>query len=86
MASPNAIAAIGRAILSLLAAAVPKPEFAGAAFESYQSKNLQQPMEEGIALYLYRVTPGGMVRNLPPRIGLDGRRFRRRCPSTSTIS
>lgn len=80
MASPNAIAAVGRAILSLLAAAVPKPEFAGAAFESYQAKSFLQPMEEGIALYLYRVTPGGMVRNLPPRVGLDGRRFRPSMP------
>ena len=80
MASPYAIAAVGRAILSLLAAAVPKPEFAGAAFELYQSKHLQAPMEEGVALYLYRVTPGGMVRNLPPRIGLDGRRYRPSMP------
>jgi uncharacterized protein DUF4255 len=80
MASPNAIAAVGRAILSILAAAVPKPEFAGAAFELYQSKHLQQPMEEGVGLYLYRVTPGSAVRNLPPRTGLDGRRYRPSMP------
>lgn len=80
MASPYAISAVGRAILSLLAAAVPKPEFAGAAFELYQSKNLQSPMEEGVGLYLYRITPGGSVRNLPPRTGLDGRRFRPSMP------
>jgi len=80
MASPNAIAAVGRAILSLLAAAVPKPEFAGAAFELYQSKHLQAPMEEGVGLYLYRVTPGGSLRNLPPRTGSDGRRFRPSMP------
>jgi hypothetical protein len=80
MASPNAIAAVGRALLSLLAAAVPKPEFAGAAFELYQSKHLQSPMEEGVGLYLYRVTPGGSLRNLPPRMGPDGRRFRPSMP------
>ncbi|MBV8519276.1 MAG: DUF4255 domain-containing protein [Acidobacteria bacterium] len=80
MAGPYAIAAIGKAILSMLAAAVPKPEFAGAAFELYQSKNLQSPMEEGIALYLHRVTPGSVVRNLPPRVGLDGRRYRPSMP------
>lgn len=80
MASPNAIAAVGRAILSMLAAAVPKPEFAGAAFELYQSKHLQAPMEEGVGLYLYRITPGGSVRNLPPRVGLDGRRYQPSMP------
>jgi hypothetical protein len=80
MASPNAIAAVGRAILSMLAAATPKPEFAGAAFELYQSKNLQQPMEEGVGLYLYRVTPGSTMRNLSPRTGPDGRRYRPSMP------
>ena len=70
MASANAIAAVGRAILSMLAAAVPKPEFAGATFELYQSKHLQAPMEEGIGLYLYRITPAarcGTCRRAPDR-------------------
>ena len=80
MASPYAIAAVGRAILAVLAAAVPKPEFAGASFELYQSKHLQAPMEEGIGLYLYRVTPGGSIRNFPPRTGLDGKRYRPSMP------
>ena len=59
MAGQYAIAAVGKAILAVLAAAVPKPEFAGAAFELYQSRNIQSPMEEGVALYLYRVNPSG---------------------------
>lgn len=80
MAGPYAIAAIGKAILSMLAAAVPKPEFAGATFELYQSKHLQSPMEEGVALYLHRLTPGSTLRNLPPRVGLDGRRYRPSIP------
>jgi Pvc16 N-terminal domain len=80
MAGPYAIAAVGKAILSMLAAAVPKPEFTGATFELYQSKNLQAPMEEGVSLYLHRITPGSALRNLPPRIGLDGRRFRPSMP------
>jgi hypothetical protein len=75
MAGPYAIAAVGKAILSLLASAIPKPEFAGAQLELYQSKHLQAPMEEGIALYLHRVTPGNNVRNLPPRVNASGRRF-----------
>jgi hypothetical protein len=80
MASPYAIAAVGKAILSMLAAAAPKPEFSGATFELYQSKNLQHPMEEGVSLYLHRLTPATSLRNLPPRIGLDGRRFRPSLP------
>lgn len=76
MAGPYAIAAVGKAILSLLAAAVPKPEFAGAAFELYQSKHLQAPMEEGISLYLHRVVPSVNMRNLPPRVAVDGRRYK----------
>jgi hypothetical protein len=75
MAGPFAIGAVGKTILALLAAAAP-PEFAGAAFELYQSKDLQHPMPEGISLYLHRVTTANDVRNLPPRVGLDGRRFR----------
>jgi hypothetical protein len=76
MARPYAIAAVGKAILALLAAARPTPEFAGAEFELYQGRNFAAPMDEGISLYLYRITPGSHTRNLPPRVELDGRRFR----------
>jgi hypothetical protein len=75
MAGPFAIAAVGKAILSLLAAAAPS-EFSSAAFELYQSKDLQAPMSEGISLYLHRVTAANDVRNLPPRVAPNGRRFR----------
>lgn len=76
MAGPFAIAAVGKTILSLLSAAAPQPEFSGSAFELYQSKDLQHPMPEGISLYLHRVTAANNIRNLPPRVGVDGRRFR----------
>lgn len=71
MASPYAIAAIGKAILSLLSSAVPKPEFSGAVFELYQSKDLQNPMQEGVSLYLHRITTSSNIRCLPPRRGFD---------------
>jgi hypothetical protein len=80
MASPYAIAAVGKAFLALLAGACPKPEFAGAEFELYQAKNFQSPMTEGIALYLHRVTPANNIRNMPPRIAPDGRRYRPSLP------
>ncbi|HXH38587.1 MAG TPA: DUF4255 domain-containing protein [Thermoanaerobaculia bacterium] len=80
MAGAYAVAAVGKAILSLLASARPQPEFASAEFELYQAKNFQQPMEEGIALYLHRITPANNVRNLPPRVAPDGRRFKPSLP------
>jgi len=80
VAAPYAIAAIGEAILALLVAARPTPEFAGAQFELYQGRNFATPMEEGICLYLHRITPGSNVRNLPPRVAADGRRFRPSVP------
>jgi len=76
VASFQAIAATGQAMLGLLADAVPKPEFANAQFELYQIGNLVNPMDEGISLYLYRVAVNGTRRNMPPVTGPDGRRYR----------
>ncbi|HKV10082.1 MAG TPA: DUF4255 domain-containing protein [Thermoanaerobaculia bacterium] len=81
MAGLYAIAAVGKAILALLAGACPKPEFAGAEFELYQAKDFLKPMEEGIALYLHRVAPANNIRNMPPRTAPDGRRFRPSLPA-----
>jgi hypothetical protein len=47
MATHNAIAAIGQAILGLLASACPRPEFAAAQFELYQGRQFQTPLDEG---------------------------------------
>lgn len=80
MATAYAIAATGQAILGLLASAVPRDEFASAQFEIYQAKNFHSPMDEGISLYLYRVTPAPEIRNMPPRVGPDGRRYRPAVP------
>jgi hypothetical protein len=80
MATHNAIAAIGQAVLGLLASACPRPEFASAQFELYQSHNLEAPMDEGISLYLHRITPANNIRNLPPRVAPDGRRYRPSLP------
>jgi Pvc16 N-terminal domain len=74
MATYQAIAATGQAMLGLLADAVPKPEFANAQFELYQIGNLGNPMEEGVSLYLYRVAVNGTIRNRQPITGPDGRR------------
>ncbi len=76
MATSQAIAAAGQAILGLLADACPKPEFSAARFELYQLGNFGNPMEEGISLYLYRLAVSTARRNLPPTVGPNGERFR----------
>jgi uncharacterized protein DUF4255 len=76
MAGAYAVAAVGKAILTFLESACPRSEFATAEFELYQAKNFTQPMEEGIVLYLHRITPANNIRNLPPRVAPDGTRYR----------
>lgn len=80
MATFQAIAATGQAILALLADACPKPEFATANFELYQVEDFQKHMDEGISLYLYRVAVNGTRRNLPPRMAPNGQRYRPSIP------
>jgi hypothetical protein len=76
LATYAAIAATSEAIIGLLRRARPKDEFTKAAFEVYQGDNFETPMDEGISLYLYRVTVNAARRNLPPTVGADGRRYR----------
>lgn len=75
MAAYPAIAATSEAILGLLQSAAVGGEFDGVQFAHYQTSNLASPMTEGVSLYLYRVTVSAN-RNLPPRLGPDGRRYR----------
>ncbi len=74
MATYHAIAATSSAIRDLLKGACPR-EFDGALFELYLASNFQNPMEEGVSLYLYRVGMGSR-RNLPARLGSNGERYR----------
>lgn len=77
MGSFQAIAATGQAMLGLLADACPRDLFPTAQFELFQLSNFQQQqMEEGVSLYLYRVSPNTSRRNLPPSTAPDGTRFR----------
>jgi hypothetical protein len=80
MATYHAIAAAGEAIVGLLEAACPKAEFPNALFTLYRSTDFQNPMDEGISLYLYRVAINSTRRNLPPRLAPDGRRYRPSLP------
>jgi hypothetical protein len=80
LANYPAIAATSQAILSLLENACPRSEFAGARFELYQASNFQSPMDEGVSLYLYRVGINATIRNMTPRPGPDGKRYRPALP------
>lgn len=80
MATHQAIAATSQAILGLLKDACPRDDFANAEFVLYQASDFDKPLEEGISLFLYRVTINGAVRNFPPRLGPDGRRYRPSLP------
>jgi hypothetical protein len=75
VASYQAIAAVSRAIRGLLDLACPRPEFEGAQFKVYQANDFQSPMDEGVSLYLYRVSSSSR-RNLPSRIGPNGETYR----------
>jgi len=75
VASYQAIAAVSRAIKGLLDLACPRPEFDGARFDVYQANNFQNPMDEGVSLYLYRVATSSR-RNLPSRVGPNGETYR----------
>jgi hypothetical protein len=74
MATYPAVAATSEAILGLLQRAAVGTEFDGVTFEHYQASSFEKPMQQGVALYLYRVTVSAN-RNLPPRVGRDGRPF-----------
>ena len=66
MASHAALPAVGLAIVALLEKACPRPEFSGATFSLYHARSFQKPMDEGVSLYLHRVTASTVRRNLPP--------------------
>ena len=83
MATANAIAAVGQAILALIAAGVPRDEFGSSQF-ALSSQGFRPPMEEGISLYLYRITMAGEIRGIATSLGWKSRR-KRRCRSISTI-
>jgi hypothetical protein len=80
VASYHAIAATSQAILGILNAGCPKPEFPDAIFKLYHAGNFDSPMKEGVSLFLYRVTVNSSLRNMPPRLAPDGARYRPSLP------
>jgi hypothetical protein len=81
MATWNAIAATTRAILGLLEEAYPR-EFGKLSFAPAHVSDFgaDKTPPDGFTLCLYRVGINGTARNLPPRTGPDGIRYRPSLP------
>ncbi len=82
MANYHAIAVTGEALVGLLKAACPRPEFQNVSFELYQPADIikRDMSKDTVSLYLYRVAVNTSRRNLPPRFAPDGRKLRPSLP------
>jgi Pvc16 N-terminal domain len=81
MANYRAIAAVSTALQGLVRDRYPRDEFGnGLAVELYQTRDFENPMQDGFSIYLFRVAVNGAVRNLALRRTPDGRRFRPSLP------
>lgn len=81
MARSQAIAAVSATLLGMLRDAYPRDEFGTSLpFELYQPKNFDDPLREGVAICLWRMSPNGNRRNFPNRTDQFGRRFRGSTP------
>jgi hypothetical protein len=81
MATRNAIAATTSAIVGLLDDGYPR-EFGKLTVAPAHASELvgDKPIADGFTVCLYRVTLNGTLRNLPPRMGPDGTRYRASLP------
>lgn len=82
MANYHAIAVTSEAILGLLRAACPRPEFQNVSFDLYQPADIirRDMTKETVSLYLYRVAVNTGRRNMPPRQTPGGLRLRPSLP------
>jgi len=77
-----AIASTLEAVARLLRAAYDPADFNGAVldFQVYVSSDFNEPMEQGVSLFLYRIYPNGAGRAPQGRLLPDGRRQRAKLP------
>lgn len=79
MATYHAISAVGQGITSLLRSARP-PDLQTTDVRLFHQRDFAKGLEEGISVYLYRVTVSGARRNLPSTLSPTGRPQRRPLP------
>lgn len=80
MATYAAIAATSDAVVGVLKASAAETEFSDHTFALAQAKDLETPATSGVSLWLHRVSVSTARRNLPPRVDVDGRRYRPSLP------
>ncbi len=81
MATYQAISLTSQAIVGLLYDACPREQFPNAQFQLFEANDFNSPpIEEGCSIYLYRVATNMTRRNLPPRLSIDGKRYRPSLP------
>lgn len=80
MATYHAISAVGQAIVALLKTAGSASELGSAEVKLFHARDFQKGLEEGISVYLYRVTVSGARRNMPPTQSPAGKPHRQPLP------
>ena len=80
MATWRAISTVGRALLGLIEDHYPSAELIAPEFKLVHPASFEKPQKEGFSICLYRVAINATLRNLPPRRGADGRRYRPSLP------
>ena len=75
MATYQAIAATSQAIQNLLKNASMNSEFNPLNVELYHLENFSKPMDEGVSLFLYRISLNGSQRRIPSRMDSNGKRY-----------
>jgi hypothetical protein len=82
MSTHAAIASTMEAIVRLLRASYDPADFNDTVldFQVYVSQDFEEPMDQGVSLFLYRVYHNGSARTPPGRVLSDGRKQRPRLP------
>jgi hypothetical protein len=85
MANYRAIAATSTALAGLIRDRYPRPEFgAGLDIALYQTRDFENPMQDGFSIYLYRVAVNGASGRRCRSISITWSRRGRRTSSAST--
>ena len=80
MATYHAISAVGQAIVALLKTARSAAELASVEVKLFHARDFQKGLEEGVSVYLYRVTVSGARRHMPVTQSPAGKAYRRPLP------
>lgn len=80
MATWAGVRAVSEGLRSVFEANRVDTPFPAISVAIFQTEDFSAPPTEGVSIYLYRVAINGTTRNLSPRTGPDGRRYRPSLP------